>query len=75
MNEEKQIEGFKSCPFCGSNEIDVVDGPTEYDGRRYYDTVYVECQECYMRGPSIDSSENDIINTVIELWNRRAGNG
>lgn len=55
-------DGLRRCPYCDSNEIDVMDlDPTGMI------MPYCSCQECLACGPSGQDVEE-----AIELWNKRA---
>ena len=47
------------CPFCGSNETEVVSG---------WDCFYVECENCNSEGSTLDTEEE-----AIKAWNQRSG--
>lgn len=51
---------IKPCPFCGSNEVYVVD----VEGME----VSVFCEICHALGPSYDERCRD---DVIAAWNKR----
>jgi Lar family restriction alleviation protein len=55
---------FKACPFCGGNDIAVIQNIT---GRKLH---YVMCCNC---GVSIDDCDDE--EKAVEVWNRRAVDG
>lgn len=75
------MKDAKPCPFCGSEPIAVgtndgyltllaifddgfVGDPLEVCND-IFDTVFLACEECDMRGPEAKAT------TAIEMWNRR----
>lgn len=63
------MNSFKPCPFCGGN-IEIVSDDNIYDGRKWCEMEYAECQKCYMRSPSMEVDE-DNEKHFLELWNSR----
>ena len=63
------MDNFRPCPFCGG-DIEIVSDNSVYDGRKYCEMEYAECQKCYMRSPSIEVDE-DNEKYFLELWNSR----
>lgn len=55
-------EELKCCPFCGSDEVDVV--------RTHHDACWIECAECGAEAESDPTREVAFAN-----WNRRADKG
>lgn len=58
---------LKPCPFCGSEALKVDTG--------YYGAKWVECQECFIDGPSITAnpigSREIKDQEAIDAWNSR----
>lgn len=72
----KEIEVF-SCPFCGSDNIDVI----HYTGSYGYSTdeTYVKCKYCGATGGKIVDSRYNLTNArqkelAVEKWNMRCNN-
>lgn len=60
MTEELIVEELKSCPFCDSEEVEMLE---------YTNTAFVICcLKCYTTGPQGTTKEE-----AIEKWNRRSG--
>lgn len=57
-------ENLKSCPFCGSGDVDVFDAGGEPYG---CSQPYVHCNNC-----NADSKMCDSLDEAIAAWNRRA---
>ena len=55
--------GFLPCPFCGSMQIDIMEGDDE-DGETAY---WVICQECNAGGP-----EGETVEEAQHVWNTRS---
>ena len=75
---ERLNEQLKPCPFCGGKAH--IRNVTENDGRVYYETVCVLCEDCgaqsirkisdgYYGSYCSDSYCSD--EEIAELWNRR----
>lgn len=70
------MQGIKDCPFCGGSDIF-----TKYNGSRNGRFYYIECTTCGGRTRGvcvpnkelerIDEWDNNAIDTVSMLWNRR----
>ncbi|MBR4344846.1 MAG: Lar family restriction alleviation protein [Lachnospiraceae bacterium] len=57
-------KGLKKCPFCGSDDIHIIDRIDCSDGLHTY--YHVKCKEC---GVSTDEFANQYASIVA--WNRR----
>lgn len=73
---------MKLCPFCGSDDVEVVEvlDPGEIESRRKEAYVAIECFDCHARGPlyeimrkDLERFENDV-NTAAEVtgWNKES---
>ena len=64
-------EKLKPCPHCGSKEVEVVTGFSDYD-------FYVECGNCGCRSQTYinlgDKTDEECIDLAINSWNRRVNN-
>jgi Lar family restriction alleviation protein len=63
------LKTFKSCPFCGSDSIDVYCIDDGWGNCHYVaedETWSVECDKCSAEGPWGKTKEE-----AIELWNGR----
>lgn len=63
-----------SCPFCGSDNVELKYGnETGMAGSQSWD-IWVECEECSARGAKLQSgifSPKGQKEKCVELWNRR----
>ncbi|MFA5247896.1 MAG: Lar family restriction alleviation protein [Candidatus Paceibacterota bacterium] len=64
-------EKLLPCPFCGSNDLEIVPDLAEDDNNRIY-AYHVFCKDCYARGRNLYphcwcESEQQ----AIEAWNNR----
>lgn len=61
------MNDLKSCPFCGGKARLFVNGG-----------VRVLCSKCYASTMTLTDNmkyESNAVETVVEVWNRRADNG
>jgi Lar family restriction alleviation protein len=61
--DELEEIGFLPCPFCGSMQIDIMEGDDE-EGETAY---WVICQECNAGGP-----EGETVKEAQRVWNGRS---
>ncbi len=61
-------ETLKPCPFCGSSQVQVVQGLTRL-------SAWVACLDCLSSGPLFWGSPSQVESGAIAAWNRRAGEG
>jgi hypothetical protein len=76
---------IKSCPFCGSNEIEFTTFDYHSSCRQDTEQAAMQCQTCDSMGGVelvnieyhcgvVDNDFNVIKNRCIENWNRRVDN-
>jgi Lar family restriction alleviation protein len=61
-----RLDDILPCPFCGSKKFEFgswVDERRTPHTRKYY----VQCRECFSRGPSVDRERKSA--PTIEAWN------
>ena len=65
------VEELKSCPYCGS-DFHVTAHRAKRSSRDYGGKVYIQCNNCGLRGPSVmeqpDSKGRET--QAIRIWNR-----
>lgn len=68
---------LKPCPFCGA-EVELEKLPLWNGGHGYHDCYEfkIRCKKCgaqptYPRNDTVYRSENEAIENVIKVWNRR----
>jgi hypothetical protein len=68
-NTMTEVVSLLPCPFCGSNELNIVE--TEYSGDTFCPTVTIDCRDCPCGMNLYGDDMKIVVEEITTKWNMR----